>query len=134
MYLSNDDNEFGFYEELYYNVLNKYGIYIKNEYKFVYDEFLEHLISDTISYVKKNYKSNLNNNPVPYKINVFKRIFSTHLSSNVWYTKIYYPEQCPEIIKKVRNNKLEKIKTLFSEAEMRSIIQRDIIERRRLRD
>ena len=72
-YINITDENFDF--EGYFNsVLQRFNIKVNKEYQFVYDEFLEHLISDTIPYVLKNYNNKLNENPLPYKLNVFSGV------------------------------------------------------------
>jgi len=92
------------YSSCYKHLLKSYNIDVKKEYQFIYDEFLEHLISDTIKFIK-DYKPNNIKNYI-----IFKNQFYMHIKSKDWYYKIITPEKCPEIIRKNRNNKLEKIK------------------------
>jgi hypothetical protein len=102
------DNEL--YTSVYYNIFKIYGIYRKSEYQFIYDEFLEHLISDCIKFVEKNFNSERKGKLYLYKIEVFKKMFSNHINISSWSKKLMTPEKCPEIIRKFRINKLEKIK------------------------
>ena len=45
-----------FYKKLFDNLLLSYHITIKKEHHFIYDDFLNHLISDSDNLAKKNYQ------------------------------------------------------------------------------
>jgi len=94
-----------FYKNLFDDLINSYAISIKKEYQFVYDDFFYHILLDCIDYVKKNYKIKDNTN----KMIAFKAKFHQHISSREWWNKIYKTEECPEVIKRVRKNKLNQI-------------------------
>lgn len=101
------------YTECYYYLIKAYNIAINHQYKFVYDEFLEHLISDCNVDVDKNYNNKKNKksgDKRKYQQIVFRSKFYQHFSSKEWYHKIIAPEKCPEIIRRLRINKLKKIK------------------------
>jgi len=99
--------EYIFYKNLFYDLIDSYAISIKKEYQFVYDDLLEHLILDCIEYVKKNHDILNRNN----KIIAFKAKFHQHISSREWYDKIYKTEECPEVIRQLREKKLNNILT-----------------------
>ena len=106
------DNEL--YTGLYNRLFSLFGIYKQDEYQFIYDEFLEHLILDCTKLVEKNFDPTKKSKPHLYKMEAFKKIFMDHLTKeratdNAWYDKIMRPDKCPEIIKRLRKYKLEKI-------------------------
>lgn len=102
------DNEF--YSNLYYDLFISYDIKINSEYQFIYDEFLEHLVSDTNKMMIKKYK-NFFLSPALHDTtkHVFKGIFYNHFSSSIWYNKIKSPDTSPELKRRLRNNKLKNI-------------------------
>lgn len=94
---------------LYYKLLIVHGIYVNKEYQFVYDEFFEHLMSDTNILFDKKYTTLKNGaNEVEYKQQVFKKIFINHLHSHIFY-RLIHPENFPELKRRLRINKLNKI-------------------------
>lgn len=108
-----------FYSDLYYDLLISYNIIIYDEYKFIYDNFLEHLISDTEILVKKNYKSSITEiKLIDYKCDInimdylrmtFKGCFYRHFANSEWGNKLIHPDKYPELKRKLRVNKLKKI-------------------------
>jgi len=103
IYNKNNNRFFNFYNSL----LLKNGIKINTDYEFVFYDFLEHLTTDTDNFILKNLNSNINLNN--HKRDIFSSIFYNHIYSNEWVTKLFNPERCAELIKIVRNKKLNKI-------------------------
>lgn len=99
-----EDNLIDF-KTIYYKILEREYIKINKDYQFVYDEMLDHLISDTIMYSTKNYNSGRTNDIKLYMFEIFKTQYMNHRH------KLYNPEKNPEYIKKLRINKLKKINT-----------------------
>ena len=97
-----DYNDIELYIKDYYNLIKSYEISINPQYQFIYDEFMTHLIIDTIKkYKKKSSKQS--------KLVGFRGCFYRHLKSKEWYEKIKNPDKCQETIKRLRKYKLEKI-------------------------
>ncbi len=89
------------YNSYYKYILTAYNVKVKSEYQFIYDEFLDHLISDC---TKINKKEKFETTQA-----TFRGQFYQHFKSREWYDKIMNPEKCPETIKRLRKYKLEKI-------------------------
>lgn len=102
------DNEL--YTGLYKRLFSLFGISKKDEYQFIYDEFLEHLKLDCTKLVEKHFDPTKKGKLHLYKIEVFKKLFMEHLDVPAWHDKIMRPHKCPETIRRLRNYKLEKIK------------------------
>ena len=88
-----------FYTKLFYDLFISYEIKINSEYQFIYDEFLEHLIIDA-----KN-----TNNFCISETQMFKGVFYNNLSTLNWYKKIKFPDTSPELKKRLRCIKLQKL-------------------------
>ena len=101
------DNEL--YTTLYNSIFHLYRITKKDEYQFIYDEFLEHLKLDCTKLVEKHFDPTKKGKLHLYKIEVFKKLFMEHLDVPAWYDKIMAPDKCQETIKRLRKYKLEKI-------------------------
>ena len=97
-------DSYNYYKKLFDNLLLSYYITINQEHKFVYDDFLKHLILDCENIDKKN---NHTKNDLSA---IFRAQFYNHIKSREWFDKIYNADKCPEVIKKVRKNKLDIIK------------------------
>ena len=89
------------YNSYYKYILTSYNVKVKSEYQFIYDEFLDHLISDCM---KINKEEKFENNQA-----TFRGQFYQHFKSSEWYYKLMTPEKCLETIKRLRKYKLEKI-------------------------
>lgn len=96
-----------YYKELFNNLLLSY--YITIEHQFIYDELLNHLILDCENYIEKNYNPIKNRDIKEYSKLIFKTKLYNHIKSREWFDKIYNPDKCPEVIKRVRKNKLNQI-------------------------
>ena len=98
------------YKKEFYRLVDSY-ITIKKEYQFIFDEFLEHLILDCEELVEKNYNPHKNRDSndtkIEYTLLIFRGLFYNHIKSREWFDKIYNPEKCTEVIKRVRKNKLD---------------------------
>lgn len=88
------------YNSYYKYILKSYQVKVKPEYQFIYNEFLDHLISHC------NKKEDFEDK---WQV-TFRGQFYQHFKSSEWYYKIMTPEKCPEVIRRLRINKLEKIK------------------------
>lgn len=91
------------FKTIFYKLLERENIKINKNYQFVYDNMLDHLISDTIMYSTKNYNSNKNNDIKLYMFEIFKYQYMNHRHN------LYNIEKNPEYIKQLRINKLKKI-------------------------
>jgi len=93
----------------YYKLLIIHGVYVNNEYQFVYDDFFNHLMSDTNIFTDKNYVSLKNSTTrVEYQLQIFKTMFLNHLHSTN-FSKLIHPEKYPELKRRLRIIKLNKI-------------------------
>ena len=110
LYINDFTPDSELYPLIYYSIFKRCGISRRDEYQFIYDEFLEHLKSDCTKLVEKHFDPTKNSKLHLYKIEVFKKIFMQHLDVPAWHDKIMKPHKCPETIKRLRNYKLEKIK------------------------
>jgi len=113
-----------YYKALFSNLILSYNITIKKEHQFIYNEFLNHLISDSENLVKKNYQSEKNGDKNDYCRVVFHNQFYTHIKSSEWFNKIYNPDECPEVIKRVRKNKLNQLYGRESQNIFKMLINR----------
>ena len=93
----------------FYNLFNSYDITINDDYKFFYEEFFEHILEDTNTFVEKTVRIKVNAQIVEYKKNVFRSTFYRHFVSKDWYYKLKNPESFSELRRIVRKNKLEKL-------------------------
>jgi hypothetical protein len=97
-----DHNDIELYIKDFYNLIESYKISINPQYQFIYDEFMNHIIRDTI----KKYKNKSSNQ---LKLVGFRSCFYQHFKSKNWHDKLMAPEKCSETMKRLRKYKLEKI-------------------------
>lgn len=94
---------------IFYDLLDSYNININNDYKFIYDEFFDHLISDVNNSTIKNYRENTYTTLIEYKKTILRNFLYKHLISKEWFDKIKQPESVISLRRIVRKNKLGKI-------------------------
>ena len=98
-----------YYDE-FYRLIDSYFITMKKEHQFIYDELLKHLTLDCNELVEKNYNTTKSKvSKKEYSLLLFRALFYNHIKSREWFDKIYNPEKCTEVIKRVRKNKLNQI-------------------------
>lgn len=98
------------YKNEFYRLIDNYYIKIKKEHQFIYNELLDHLILDCEELIEKNYNPHKSRDTkIEYTLLMFRGLFYNHIKSTEWFNKIYNPDECPEVIKRVRKNKLNQI-------------------------
>jgi len=99
--MNNNQSDIEYFIKEFNYLITSYNISINEEFRFIYDEFLDHLILDS----QKRAATSTQKKQI-----IFRSCFYLHFKSREWYDKIMKPHKCPEIIRRLRINKLEKIK------------------------
>ena len=97
-------------------ILRYFGVFFlvpkntREEYQFLYDEILTHLIQDTEKIVKRSIKKDFSQKKiVGYKTEIFKRTYVSHSIGEDLLLQLHHPEKYPKLTRKLRQNKLKKI-------------------------
>lgn len=108
------DNNVIDYSKIFYELFISYEFTIRKEYQFLYDDFLNHLISDTEKIINLNY-NDASDSYMKYgwrndysKVK-FKDTFYRHIAYSDWGSKLKHPEKFPELKRNLRKEKLKKI-------------------------
>jgi len=102
-------NENEFFRDLYYKLLDSYMITVHEEYKFIHEFFLKHLISDTKKQTNKFYNPNRPPERNEYDAVVFRGCLYRHLSNGKWHEKLENPNKFIELKRVIRKEKIKKL-------------------------